>query len=106
MIGGLNDWMIEYLKKTVSNYMILEGSRDSGSCRYRFLLILGAVFDAFGRHFWSLGDLLGGIGASLSLLGFPGDPWELQGSIFMDFGSHFGGPWEVSFHVFFIINSM
>ena len=78
----------------------------SGSCRYRFLLILGAVFDDFGRHFWSLGDLLGGIGASLSLSGVPGDPWELQGSIFMDFGSHFGGPWEVSFHVFFIINSM
>ena len=59
------------------------------------------MFDDFGRHFWSLGDLLGGIGASFSLSGFPGDPWELQGPIFMDFGSNFGGPWEVSFHVFF-----
>ena len=69
-------------------------------------MILGAVFDAFGRIFWSLGDLLGGIGASLSLSGIPGDPWELQGSILMDFGIHFGRPWEVSFHVFFSINSM
>ena len=101
MIGWLNTW-----RRQFEIIWFWEGSKDSGSCRYRFLLIWGAVFNAFGRHFWYLGDLLGGIGASLSLSGVPGDPWELQGSIFMDFGSHFGGPWEVSFHVFFIINSM
>ena len=44
------------------------------------------------------------IGASLSVLGIPGNPWELQGMIFMDVGSHLKGPWEVSFHVFFSVN--
>ena len=66
-----------------------------------FLLISGAILDAFRKHFGSLGGVLDDTGASLSLLGGgPGDPWELQESIFFDFGCHFGCPWEVIVHVF------
>ena len=77
-----------------------EGSRDIGRSRHSFLLILGAILDAFRKHFGYLAGVLDDTGASLSLLGIPGDPWELQGSIFIGVGIHFGGPWEVSFHVF------
>ena len=54
---------------------------------------LGSIFDpgrSLGLH-WCIFETSWGV---------PGDPWELQGWMFIDFGNHFGGPWEVSFHVF------
>ena len=82
-----------------------EGSRDIGRSRDSFLLILGAILDAFRKHFGSLGVSWTALVHLWVSWGGPGNPWELQGSIFFDFGGHFGCPWEVNFHVFFITNS-
>ena len=52
-----------------------------------FLLIFGAILDAFRKHFGSLGGVLDDIGASLS---FMGGPWGPLGAPRVDFH----GFWE------------
>ena len=59
-----------------------EGSRDIGRSRDSFLLILGAILDAFRKHFGSLGGVLDDTGASLSLLG---GSWGSLGAPRIDF---------------------
>ena len=63
-----------------------EGSKDIGRSRGSFLLFSGAVLDAFGKHFGSLGGVLDDTGASLSLLG---GSWGRLGRSCGDLGATF-----------------